>query len=85
MNAMVFSAVIVIQMMKTAQDSDVLSMRLSAKDKLNQITVSRNLCLIYHVMCMRYYIVFRSYIMYSIYYSICIVYYLIEYIYFVMY
>ena len=33
MNVMVYSAVIVTQMMKTAQDSDVLSMRLSAKDK----------------------------------------------------
>ena len=33
MNVMVYSAVIVTQMMKTAQDSDVLSMRLSIKDK----------------------------------------------------
>ena len=41
-------------------------MRLSAKDKLNQIMVSRNLFLIYYVMCMIYYIVFRSYIIYSI-------------------
>ena len=59
MNAVVYSAVIVIQMMKTAQDSNVLSMRLSAKDKLNQIMVSRNLFPIYYIMCMRYYIVFR--------------------------
>ena len=84
MNVMVYSAVIVIQMMMTAQDSDVLSMRQSAKDKLNQIMVSRNLFPIYYIMCMRY-IVFRSYIMYSIYYSICIIYYLIGYSYFVMY
>ena len=49
------------------EDSPKRLLRLSSTDKLNQITVLRNLFSIYYIMyvCI-YYIVCRSYIMYSI-------------------
>ena len=47
------------------EDSPKGLLRLSSTDKLNQITVSRNLFSIYYIMCMCiYHIVFRSCILY---------------------